>query len=172
MSQQDPSHLANADHPVDASNDTASESTKPISPGVVGIGMLVLLMLVYAGSQYTEFFGGPQIRWRSSLSGAIAEARETDTRLFVYMHEPGCPHTPRYDRELFQQRSVRDRLSQMVTVRLQVAPYDDARRDYRFQETPTLTLVEPDGKVIATRSGGALDDLAIRTYFHVTEERD
>lgn len=146
--------------------------SKTISPMWVGVGFLVLMMLFYGLSQYTEYAAGPELKWGQDLDQALVAAQNSGRRVFLLLYEPGCMYTSQYDRELFKTRMVRDRLAQMIPVRIELGEDDPLRVRFSFHTSPMMIMLGSDGKVIGTPLvGGGVDELRFRTNIHPDEER-
>jgi hypothetical protein len=187
MSDNDPAQPDPRDDPQTSSaelDSDALESTdaelgeedlapaKKLSPTLAGLILVVLMMIFFGLSQYTEYVGGEQFSWGNDLDAAVAQAKETNRRVFLFLHEADCPHADRYDRELFTIRLVRKRLSEMIPVRKVVSENDPLRMKFGFRRGPMMIMLDGEGEVIGTPlRGGDINELQFRTNIHSDEKR-
>jgi len=131
---------------------------------MAGLGLLVLLMISLAISQFVET-SGPPIAWETDLTAALARAEQSRRRVFLYLHGAACEYTPRYERTLFLQRSVRNRLAEMVPCRLEVKAGDAAARRYGFTNDPVMVVLDANGLPLTQPLvGGHIEDKQFLTY--------
>jgi hypothetical protein len=145
-----------------------------IHPKWFGLGLLVLLMGASVWTMLLSTSG--TIAWTSDLDQARQRARDRNQRLFVYLHRPNCPDTAAYDRGLFAQKSTKERLAKMVSVRLERDPgdviqlYDEHNqpKPLQFDGTPLMLVLTPDLGIVARLDGSHVTEQQFKTYINPT----
>lgn len=154
-------------------NDPIDETpSKPIDPRIAGIVLVLLMMFFFGLSQYTEYFAGPQLTWGQDLEAAKVSAQNSGRRIFLYLCEPGCVYASQYDRELLTTRGARERLAQMIPVRIEIGEDDPLRVKYGFRQSPMMVVVGADGEPISNPLvGSGIDERQFKTNIHPDDER-
>jgi hypothetical protein len=154
-----------------AAPENGTSNARRLNPKVAGLAFILLLVGFYAFAQYLSR-SGPEIAWQTDFDTALAMAQNQDRRIFLYLYEPDDEWTDNYERGLFQERYARERLAQMVPVRIELGPDDPLRRRYGFTESPTMVTLNSEGEMIAEPLvGGPIDRRQFVTYVNPTDER-
>ncbi len=157
--------------PASSTTPTSQSKQQRGNPVLVGIIFLVLIMIGFVAAQFAER-AGPPFEWRTDFDAALREARQTDQRIFLVLYEPGATALGRYDRGLFETALVKQRLAQMIPVRVAVPTVDALRVRYRFDGEIMMLVLKPDGDVVGEPGRGPnLDELWFKTYVFPSHDR-
>jgi hypothetical protein len=127
-------------------------------------GLLALLAGWFVVTQVIQHTG-PPIAWiHNDLPAAEAAAQDTGRRVFLMLHEPGCPVTAGNERDLFSTRFARERLAKMVCCRIELSETDPLRQRFGVRGQPLMLVLRPGLAAPLARLEGKIDELQFKTY--------
>lgn len=112
--------------------------------------VLTALLLSIGGT------GRADVRWRTSLSAALSEAKKTNRLVMVDFYTDWCGYCKKLEAETYPDPQVSQLLGQVVPVKLNAEKEGmQAARTYRVTGFPTLLFMNSEGRV-ENRIGGFL----------------
>ncbi len=126
--------------PAPASAPPPRASRKP--PRWIIVGLLVLFAGWFVAMQWRQR-GGEPVAWQHDLPAAEQQARTSNRLIFLLLQIPNCPIAAALDRDLFSQRLVREKMQQMICVRLELSATDPLRTRYNFRGEPLMLVLRP-----------------------------
>ena len=115
-------------------------------PTLLIAGMFILYLLATRS-------GSGLSGWSDDYESALAESTATGRPLVLALHSRGCPPCAIMDRTVLSQSVVQQALGRFVPVRLDVGKHPALAARLGVMGTPTYTLVDAMGNIVAQVSG-------------------
>ena len=121
---------------------------------IVGVLAIVLTSKKSTAPEATPIaVGTNEIQWLTSLSPALAKAKETGKPIMIDFFATWCPPCKMLDAQTYTDAKVQDRSKDWIMVRIDVDENKALAREYQIASIPTLVLLNPNGKEVAREMG-------------------
>jgi len=123
-------------------------STSTLKPGYILVGVILL-----AGYFWLTKPAQPLLGWEDDFQSARQQANDLQKPMLLAFYMEGCGPCQAMDRRVLPQDEVTQALKDFIPVRLDAMKERELANRYGVYGTPTFTVVQPDGQMVAKCSG-------------------